>query len=211
MALNNGDPAPVVVRTDCIVLTGGHLKAKHDISVPVRTVGPLSFWVLHTHCEKASLLFTGVPACKRPLCKLTVFDMLRKKIAEKRDEAVMSDKEKKQADQEDAEEARFSFGGEECEDVQTPQKHKRQRTNARKVGQGITSLKPVVTVSVPSFFRPGHARVRATDAQFGAGHWHLDGDFAHQMALGLHSRRADQHCLSWRQFFSRPHRPPSPP
>ena len=152
MALNNGDPAPVVVRTDCIVLTGGHLKAKHDISVPVRTVGPLSFWVLHTHCEKASLLFTGVPACKRPLCKLTVFDMLRKKITEKRDEALMSDKEKKQADQEDAEEARFSFGGEECEDVQTPQKHKRQRTNARKVGQGITSLKPVITVSVPSFF-----------------------------------------------------------
>ena len=38
------------------------MKAKHDITVPVRSVGTDTFWVLHTHCEKASLLFTGIPA-----------------------------------------------------------------------------------------------------------------------------------------------------
>ena len=52
------------------------MKAKHDITVPVRSVGTDTFWVLHTHCEKASLLFTGIPACKRPLLLILLLLLL---------------------------------------------------------------------------------------------------------------------------------------
>ena len=152
MANQNTDPAPIATRTDCIVLTGGHLKAKHDITIPVRSVGPDTFWVLHTHCEKASLLFTGVPACKRPLCNLTVFDMLRKKVAEKREERAETAAAQSKLEQEEAEEARFSFGGEHCDEIETPQKRPRRVATHRKNGRGTAVEKPVVTVSVPRYF-----------------------------------------------------------
>ena len=154
MARMPSPPAPIVARNDVVVISGGHLKAKAEVALPVRAVGSGKFWVISTHCPKASELLTGVAACHRPLCKLSVFDTLRKGIMEARSAKVASANEEQQARKDDEEEAAFNFAGEEVDDeaLETPTKAKRPRLSKKKVGLGTAAEKPTVQVQMPKFY-----------------------------------------------------------
>ena len=142
-------PAPVAVRDDVVVISGGHLKAKAEVALPVRTIGAGKFWVIATHCPKASELLTGKAACWQPLCNLTVFPALKKGIQEARaaKTALAAEHEKAQKDEEDKE--HFDFGVESVDEDVTPVKPKRPRLSKKKVGLGTAAEKPTVMVPMP--------------------------------------------------------------
>ena len=147
---NQCPPAPIVVRDEWVVLTGGHLCTKQEVSVQVRIVGPCKFWMISIHCAKACDLLTGQAACYRPLSGLKILNDIKERIVQKRSEQTVVAADAKKAELADEEEDRFNFGGDESGGMVTPAK-KMPTLSKKKAGFGSQSEKPTVALDMPRY------------------------------------------------------------
>jgi hypothetical protein len=153
-----GTPAPIVVRDESVVMTGGHLSASHEVSVAIRLVGPCKFWMISTHCPKACQILSGQAACHRPLSGLKIWTHIKKAVVEMRSEQAVAAADGRKAAMADAEEDKFSFGGEACGDMETPEK-KRPKISKKKTGFGTQSEKPTLFLDMPRYFGQDEPRI----------------------------------------------------
>ena len=139
-------PAPIMIADDYIVVRGGQLKGKRIAALPVRTIGLLHFWIVKSHDEVASLLLTGIPACHRPLCRLTLFKALHVAVQKARDAQGTL------ADTDAAEEDNFDFGGEAGVDIALETPMKKKRTSPGGKMAKMVAQRATIEVVMPRFY-----------------------------------------------------------